>query len=205
MALSLGDALNTGAAVASAFAAVAAWRAARRSNTTAEVVAKIERERWHADLTPDFNITIESVEGDRATMNVHLAGPLALRHLNEVAISIGNDDAERTAHLAGSVSQEELDAQVWGPYRFTYGADGADVNGRAVRPVPLHVGRGRPFAIEKTRAPRWQRGDDANERWRQQYDQTPIRLVLTCRSEGHEPWTVPYEVETPSRPRVRRM
>ncbi|MEV7737826.1 hypothetical protein AB0O75_38130 [Streptomyces sp. NPDC088921] len=53
-------------AVFSAVATGGAWLAARPANTTAEAVARIERERWHADLTPQFRVNIERVASDRA-------------------------------------------------------------------------------------------------------------------------------------------
>ncbi|TVL89725.1 hypothetical protein [Streptomyces sp. SAJ15] len=193
------------AASLSAAAAAGSWVAAHKANKTAEVVASIEQSRWHADLTPQFAITIEHDEDGRAALNVQLVGPLALRHLNEINVRItSSDDLERTDRLTGSVPQEELDAQVWGPYRFTHGADGADINGHTVRPVPMEVGRGRPFSIERTRPPHWMEGGDVNQRWRDQWLGQPMRLVLTCRQAGVEkPWIVPAEIDVPESPRMR--
>ncbi|MFJ8049842.1 hypothetical protein [Streptomyces luteogriseus] len=188
----------------SAVATWGAWLAARRSATTAETVARVERQRWHADLTPQFNITIERGEGDRATLSVRLAGPVPLLHLDEITVRIvSSDDMDRTARLPGGPTQEELDAQVWGPYRFTHGADGADANGHTVAPFPLRVGAGRPFSIERTRPPRWQEGPDTERHWRDQWLNAPMRLVITCRRDEFEPWVVPCEVEVPEAPRVR--
>ncbi|MFF7870510.1 hypothetical protein ACFZCT_29125 [Streptomyces qaidamensis] len=188
----------------SAIATWGAWLAARRSAKTAETVARVERQRWHADLTPQFNITIERGEGDRATLSVRLAGPVPLRRLDEIAIRIvSSDDMDRTARLPGGPTQEELDAQVWGPYRFTHGADGADTDGRTVAPFALEVGTGRPFSIERTRPPRWQEGPDAERHWRDQWVNAPVRLVLTCTREEFEPWVVPCEVEVPGEVTVR--
>lgn len=198
------DIASFSAAALSAVAAVGSWKAARRANSTANAVANIERDRWHADLAPQFSITIERAEGDRATLDVQLVGPLPLHHLDRVSIAIvSSDDADRMPQLAGSRTQEEIDAQVWGPYRFTHGADGADVNGHTVRPVPLQVGRGRPFSIERTRPPHWQEGEDVNTRWRNQWLRKPLRLVITCTQEGFEPWVVPCDVEVPEPPRMR--
>ncbi|MFD5910199.1 hypothetical protein ACFWHL_15930 [Streptomyces massasporeus] len=188
----------------SAIATWGAWMAARRSAKTASTVARIEQDRWHAELLPKFNITIESGEGDRATLSVRLDGPLPLCHLDEIRIEIvQSDDMSRTATLPGSPTQEELDAQVWGPLRFTHGADGADVNGKIVAPFGLEVGRGRPFSVERTRPPHWQQGDDRDARWRDQWLNKPMRLVLTCRRDGFKDWVVPYNVEVPQSPRVR--
>ncbi|MEU0198490.1 MULTISPECIES: hypothetical protein [unclassified Streptomyces] len=188
----------------SAIATWGAWRAAARSAKTADTVARIERQRWHADLTPDFKITIERGEGDRATLSVRLIGPVPLKRLDEIAIQIvSSDDMDRTARLPGLPTQEDLDAQVWGPCRFSHGADGADINGQTVAPFSLRVGAGRPFSIEQTRAPHWQEGQDVDRQWRDEWLSRPMRLVITCRREEFEPWVVPYDVEVPQATRVR--
>lgn len=192
------DVASISAAALSAVAAVGAWKAAHRSNATADAVASIEQKRWQADLTPMFDVKIKRSDGSRATLDVQLIGPLPLGSLDEVSISIANsDDAVRDDRLAGSPSQEELDAQVWGPYRFTFGANGADVDGRTVKPFALAVGRGRPLSIEQTRPPHWQEGQDRVDRWQTQWGWMPIKLVLRCRKAGFEPWIVPCDVELP--------
>lgn len=191
-------------AVFSAVATGGAWMAARRANSTADAVARIERDRWHADLTPQFRVTIERTEGDRATLSVHLAGPLPLHHLDEIRVEVvPSDDMDRTPRLAGPPTAEQVAAQVWGPYRFSHGANGADVDGRTVEPFALQVGTGHPFSVERTRPPHWQEGDDREARWRDQWLNKPMRLVLACRRDGFEPWVVPYEVDVPQAPRVR--
>lgn len=198
------DIASFSAAALSAVAAAGSWKAARRANATADSVAGIERERWHADLTPQFRIAIEQSDSGHAKLDVQLVGPLPLHHLDRVSMVIASsDDLDRTPRLAGSRTQEETDAQVWGPYRFTHGADGANVTGHSVRPFPLQVGRGRPFSIERTRPPHWQEGLDVNARWLDQWSGKPLRLVLTCTRAGFEPWTVPYDVEAPPSPRMR--
>ncbi|KAB1979454.1 hypothetical protein [Streptomyces triticiradicis] len=192
------------AAALSAVAAVGSWKSARTSNDTAVIVARIEQDRWHADLLPQFRINIERAEGDRATLSVHLVGPLPLCRLDEIRLAIvQSDDMTREARPPGEPTQEQLDAQVWGPFRFSHGADGADVDGRTVNPIALEVGAGRPFSIERTRPPHWQQGDDRGARWRDQWINRPMRLVLTCKREGFKPWIVPYEVEIPEGVRVR--
>lgn len=191
-------------AVFSAVATGGAWLAARRANATADAVARIERDRWHADLTPQFNVMIEGDGGDRATLSVHLAGPLPLDHLDEIRVEVTqSDDMDYTPRLAGGPTPEQVNAQVWGPLRFVPGVDGADVSGQVISGFPLRVGVGRPLALERTRSPVWWEGNDREARWRDKWLHKPMRLVLTCRLDGFEPWKVPYEVEVPERPRVR--
>lgn len=225
MGVTWADSLNaiaaTGSAVTAGIALVAIFRAntistqsqataeagqrtAEAAQRTAEAVARIERERWHHDLTPVFDITIEREEGNRARLNVQLKNPYSLQRLDEIAIRIVNsDDQERVATHAGAIPREEVEAQVWGPYRFAYGADQADINGHTVAPISLQVGRGRPFALERTRPPHWWEGNNRDARWRDEWRGKPLRLVLTCSRQGFEPWVVPYEVEAPEEPRVR--
>lgn len=199
-----GDIATFTTAALSAAAAAGAWRAAHRSATTSETVARIEQNRWHAELMPQFDITIERGEGDRATLSVRLAGPLPLHHLDTIRIEISqSDDMAYIARTPGPPTQDELDAQVWGPLQFAHGTDGADVNVKTVDPFALEVGKGRPFSIERTRAPHWQQGNDRDARWRDQWLNKPVRLVLTCSREGFRDWVVPYEVEAPQATGVR--
>jgi hypothetical protein len=192
------DVASFSAAALSAVAAVGSWMAARRSNRTAQTVASIERDRWHAELTPIFEATIQSEEGDRATLDLQLLGPLQLRHLDSVEVAItSSDDADRTSRTTGGPTEEQINAHVWGPYRFTHGADGADEHGHAVAPFPLRVGRGRPFSIERTRPPAWQEGHDRAERWWDQWRGKPLKLVITCHRHDTDPWVVPVDIERP--------
>ncbi|WP_069770427.1 hypothetical protein [Streptomyces sp. LUP30] len=199
-----GDVASLSTAGLSTVAAFGAWFAARRSGRTADTVARIEQDRWHADLLPQFDLSIEDREGDRATLRVRLIGPLPLCHLDEIRIEIAqSDDMSRTATLTGGPTQEQVDAQVWGPVCFTHGADGADVHGKTVAPFSLDVGTGRPFSIERTRPPHWQEGHDRAARWRDQWLNSPMRVVLTCKREGFKSWVVPRDVEVPESARVR--
>ncbi|MFI1956134.1 hypothetical protein ACH437_30570 [Streptomyces xinghaiensis] len=167
-------------------------------------MATIEGSRWQDHLTPVFDITLQRAEGERATLDVQLTRPVPLRGLDEVNITIvDSDDMVRTDRLPGGPSQEEIDRQVWGPYRFVPGSDGADEAGRSVESGPLKVGRGRPFALERTRPPYWQEGPDVAGRWREQWAGSLLRLELTCLRTGLDPWVVPCSVEQPSVPRVR--
>jgi hypothetical protein len=190
------DPVNAVAAVASAVAAGAAWYAARHSNQTADSLARIERERWHSELAPEFDFTLADPEGDRVKLHVLLTGPDDLRRLDEVRISIRNDDRVYEARPGhDGPTQEELDAFVWGPYRFPFGADGADQDGRGVAPFPLDVGAGNLLVLERTRPGRWMTGT-SREGWQRQWRDFPIRLTLICR-RGDEEWRLERRLSQP--------
>ncbi|QIY94197.1 hypothetical protein HEP87_09280 [Streptomyces sp. S1D4-11] len=186
MSIPWGDIATFSTAALSAVATVGAWLAAHRSAKTADTVARIEQDRWHADLLPRFQITIEHAEGDRATLSVRLVGPLSLCHRDEIRLKVVPSDG--LSRL-----------------RFTPGADGAGVAGQTVAPFSLQVGTGRPFSLERTRAPLRQRGEDRDRRWRDDWLNKPRRLVLTCGREGFKTWTVPCEVAVPEATRARRL
>lgn len=179
------------AALVAAIASVGSWVAARQANHAAATLARIERDRWHADLTPKFEVTCQTTGGDRAQLRVALVGPAGLDRLDRVIVSVRDDIRGRRPVTAGGPSAEQIAQHVWGPYRFVPGVDRADQTGRTVAPVELHLGDWRPFALERTPPPPWS-GDI--ETWRRQYDSQPLRLTLTCHRQGDQPWTVPIEL-----------
>ncbi|MFJ4829436.1 hypothetical protein ACIP79_05845 [Streptomyces sp. NPDC088747] len=64
------------------------------------------------------------------------------------------------------------------------------------------MGKGRTFALLRTEAPPWWRGNDREARWRVKWLGKPVRLVFTCHRDGFAPWVIPYEVEIPVEPQV---
>ncbi|MBM9624830.1 hypothetical protein [Streptomyces zhihengii] len=184
-------------AVASAAAAAGSWKAAHRSASTADRVARIERERWHAELTPQVELDFVETGFGQAIVTVHLAGPDALGHLDEVVISVGNDDMEhQLLHEGNGVTQADVDAHVWGPFRFSPGANRTDDHGRGPEPFELRVGTGRPLAMQRTRPGQWMEGK-TQAMWQGEYAGQPIRLVLTCR-RGEETWVLARRLENPA-------
>lgn len=222
MSTTWSDSTNAIAAVASAVAAIAAGFVAVRANTaadrsneaadtaneaaasanrTAEAVARIEHDRWHHEITPNFDITLTEEGSGHGRLIVHLDGPGALGTLDEVSIKVGDDDMDHTVlNQAGGPTQEEVDAHVWGPWRFTPSTDHADQHGRGVPAVPMVVGRGRPYSLERTRRGYWMRGM-TDEQWQRRYTGQPIRLIFTCR-RGNEEWVIARRVENPPIPEV---
>jgi hypothetical protein len=183
--------LGVAAALAAAVAAIGAWVAARYSARATAALTAIEQRRLHAELTPVFELSCQPAGGDRAELRVAFVGPPGLDRLDQVTVMIRDDIRGRKAVTAGGPTAEEIAAQVWGPYRFVPGVDGADKSGRGVEPVSLMLGDWRPFSLERTRPPTWS-NDDA--KWRRQYADQPVRLEITCQRDGYSPWVIPLEV-----------
>ncbi|GGV99376.1 hypothetical protein GCM10010230_25350 [Streptomyces narbonensis] len=197
------------AAFLSVVAAAAAWEATGRASDTAEearrtaeIVARIERDRWLAELTPVFEFTLTK-EGDQAAkLLMHLAGPDALGHLDSVTVRIGDDDYDHTPtqQALGFVnphdpSPEQIAAHVWGPFRLRPRINEADEHGRELTFTDLRVGRGRPLVLDRTNPGTWM-GGKTYDSWQQEYAGHPIRLLFTCR-RGTETWQVARTVTNP--------
>ncbi|MFE2048029.1 hypothetical protein ACFXAS_05940 [Streptomyces sp. NPDC059459] len=168
-----------------AFAAWGAWLAARRSANTADTLARIERDRRHEERRPRFELSLSGPYREHSTLNVHLAGPDELGEVEIVSIRVDDDDKDRSRLTPGGVTQAQIAAHVWGPYRFTPRVDGADEHGRAVGPFSLKVGRGRPFQMDRTRPGLWMVGKTMDQ-WQEEYLGHPVRLVIMCRVDGDE-------------------
>lgn len=188
--------LGTVGTLASAVAAGASWRAVLRANNTADSVARIERDRWHADLTPRLQLEIRNDQHLR--LAVRFDGPAGLRVLDRLILTV-RDDRDRSGdnQLAGGATPEEIAKTIWGPYRLRPRIDNADETGRSVELTEIHLDETRLLALDPSIPPDWYSGADGLQRWRDQYDGTPLRLWAECHATGHKPWTVPFNV-TPS-------
>jgi hypothetical protein len=189
--VTLAEALLVAVGAVAAITAVGAWWAARSSSQASAAMTAIERRRWHADLTPQLEFTCRVTSGERATLRVALVGPAALDRLDQVTVHIRDDIPGRAPVTPGGPTAEEIARQIWGPYGFVPGVDGADQTGRSVAPFELLLGDWRPLTLERTPATTWS-GDATG--WGRQYNDQPVRLTLACVREGDEPWTVPQEV-----------
>jgi hypothetical protein len=185
--VNLSDFATVVAAVAAVGAGIAAWQSSR----AAASLAAIERHRWHADLTPTFEVCCRASERDRAQLQVTLMGPPGLDGLDQVTVTIRDDIRGREPVTAGGPTADQIARQVWGPYRFVPGVDGADETGRSVAPLKMLLGDSRPFTLERTPPPAW--SNDSGT-WRQHNADQPVRLTLGCYRQDHEPWTVPIEI-----------
>jgi hypothetical protein len=108
-----------------------------------------------------------------------------------VTVTIRDDIRGRAPVTAGGPTADQIARQVWGPYRFMPGVDGADETGRSVAPLKMLLGDSRPFTLERTPPPA--RANDSGS-WRRHYADQPVRLTLGCYRQDHEPWTVPIEI-----------
>jgi hypothetical protein len=186
------------AATASAIAAIGSWSAARRSDKAATILAIIERDRRHTELTPTFDITCYcSSVGDTAYMQLTLTGPPGLDGLDGVALSIRDDRTNRTPAIAGGPAAEELSAVIWGPLRFRSHVNSDDELGRSIPAFPLVRQETTRFALDSSLVPQWVADRDY---WHRQYANHPLRLTLTCAREGHASWTIPIDVPIESEP-----
>jgi hypothetical protein len=203
--MSIPDVTEAAAAVAGAVIAAGAWKVGRGAALSNAHLADIERRREHREMFPHVEITVERDPGATTRqLVVFLKGPDVLDHLDSFRVEIRDDGQDRSSRSAGSnVSQEEIERQIWGPYRLRPSAGGADEWGRQSNPRPLTVGERWIWYLEKTPAPTWM--TDPNS-WEQQYAGKPIRLTLYCEREGFDPWILRREIPRPdNRPRLSQI
>lgn len=166
-------------------------RAAERANATADSVAEVERERWHYEMTPQFDVTITRFgpASGRASLLLTFEGPPALGRLDSVEIEIRDDGYVHGVGLAGMEEQRIVET-IWGPYRFCPGINNTTSDGRLSPGVPLELGEWIKRALEYSLPPSW----TDRTYWRDRYDGEPVRLWVRCRREGYQPWTLAYNV-----------
>ena len=155
-----------GALGAVAAAVVAAWAArqsrisAEHANAAAETLATIERDRRHAELTPQFQVTVDdggSGNRDRLVLLMRLTGPPGLDQLGGLTVRIRDDNYRRwVGELPVGATREQVENCIWGPYRLVPGLgsdDGrADKTGRfAQYDAALPIGEDVAYPIVSNR------------------------------------------------------
>lgn len=204
-------------AVASAVAAgVAAWAArqsrisAQRANAAAEVMAEIERDRRHSELTPRFRVAVEpwGPGTDMLKLRVMLLGPPGLDHLDAVTVRIRNDHFRRGEGmlLAAGPTRDQVRNHIWGPYMFTPGTGPdearADRTGRVTAyEATLPVGEELLFQLEPTRPGSWMTGT-SQEDWQRQCGSV-VRIAIDAVHAKHGKWTLPCEIDVGVERRVQ--
>jgi hypothetical protein len=182
-------------AVAGVAAAFLTWRATHALTT-------IEKHRWHAALTPEFDA---KVEGERLVLE--FTGPVGLDRLDEVTVTLRDEGGvDRTGQMiAGTVAGEEVLTHIWGPRRFdTMAEDQAldDTGRRARAHLIREVGSWHGLMLTPSRPPAWSAPmpDDmalAVKCWGEEYADKPLRVRITCRRDGYELWHVNRDVAPP--------
>src|ERR1017187_5185773 len=196
-----------GALGAVAAAGIAAWaarqsrNAARQSNSAAETLAAIERGRRHDELAPEFELKFTDTGGGSANLHVTLAGG-ALESLDEATFTVLDETGKDhwSGGLPGRLTQEQAEAFVWGPWEFNTAASVQIISNRESRPRPYSRVSGRNWdllPLKRTRPGDWM-STYSQQQWQEEYEDQPIRLLITCRRTGYEPWTLLREVVTGS-------
>jgi hypothetical protein len=191
------DVVTPVVAAVAAVAGVGSWRASAKANKTGGGLAAIERGRRHDEVTPEFEITCRErgMSGDSADMRVSLKRG-KLEGLEEVTITILDEMGREHGSGLPHRFTEEAEAFVWGPWEFNTGASAQVISNRTTRARPYSHVTGKNWdllSMARTRPASWMTGTSQDD-WRRQTEDQPIRLLITCRREGYEPWLVPYEI-----------
>lgn len=164
----------------------------RRQALANEALTTLEKARRHDDLTPELDVKCIHFSGVDVNLELELTGPTGLDRLDEVRVRIRNDRPDRGTPGPGSgLSTEQLAEVIWGPYRFNPAARDTDRLGREHGPFSLPRQEPYRLSLEPSIVPSW---FTVPGMWRKQYEETPIRLEITCRREGYEPWVVLCEI-----------
>ncbi|MFE1872983.1 hypothetical protein ACFW9N_19055 [Streptomyces sp. NPDC059496] len=183
------------AAVAAVAVAVFAWRAADRSAVAAEGVTRIERDRWHRELTPDLDLRLTQHHANYWTLNLELAGPENLEALDSLTLEVL--DEKGVNHLpnpAAGITEDELRTVIWGPLRLRPGVDGITGPGRTTTIDGLELGQRAVRAMELSLQPNWY--NDPIDTWARHYLDHPLRLRIVCNKADHR-WILIRELPVP--------
>jgi len=194
-----------GTAVAAGIAAWAARQshdAAVQANAAAASLAAIERGRRHDEVAPVFDMTFTETGGEDASVRVTLAG--GVESLDEVTFTILDEAGKDhwSGRLPPRVTQEEAEAFVWGPWEFNAAASVQISTNRMSQTRAYSRVTGKNWGLlplSRTRSGHWMTAY-TQQQWQEQYADHPVRLLITCRREGDEPWTLLQEVTTGAGP-----
>jgi hypothetical protein len=199
--MNIGTTITTGAnLIAAAMTAVAAgfaWWAARGSKEAGEILSRIERQRRHTELTPQLELSLDDENGpEQPVLVLCLVGPPGLDHLDQLIVSIRDDKVRDGSQLTGGPTAEQVARQIWGPYRFRTGLLGIEQDGRTAelpqQYLPLIKQSAQRFQLDPTAQPQWD--ESPASEWTDRYLDHPLRLIVRCERDGHEPWEVPLDV-----------
>ncbi|MER8199032.1 hypothetical protein ABTY00_34420 [Streptomyces microflavus] len=169
--------------------------AAADSADTAREVARIERDRWHRELTPELVFSLIRVGPNRLRLATTLDGPVGLDHLDTITLTVRDEAGWNHArpHFDEAM-RTELPSVIWGPARFSPGVDGVAAPGRESIIRGLERGNSVYRVMENSEPPSWfQNAGD----WVEGYWEAKLRLHAVCEVEGYKPWIIVAEVENP--------
>jgi hypothetical protein len=107
-------------------------------------------------------------------------------------VRIRNDRPDRTTPRPGNgLTAEQLADAIWGPYRLKPEVRHTDRLGREHGPFILPRQEPYKLSLEPSTVPSW---FTVPEMWRRDFEGAPIRLEITCRREGYEPWVLLREI-----------
>ncbi|MEV4001926.1 hypothetical protein [Actinomadura sp. NPDC049753] len=161
------------------FISTAAWRAAHRSARADQLLSQIEADRRHAELTPQFTVTVSRDSlGSGVRLLLHLSGPLPLGRLDEITLTV-HEGAYGFLHLLGGPRLAGAPPRIR-PTRS---------NGRLTvgETLELHL---HPMSEDESPHVRRRRRSTSS-----------IMLVLKCSKTGLPVWTVPITIAVPEEPR----
>lgn len=188
-------------------AAVQANSAAVQANTAAGLLASIERGRRHDEIAPVFDLKSTETGGEDASLHVTLAGG-GLERLDEVTFTILDEAGKEhwSGRLPPGVTQEEAEAFVWGPWEFNTNASVQIATNRVSQTRAYSRVTGKNWdllPLQRTRPGHWM-STYSQPQWQGGYEGHPIRLLITCRREGYEPWPLLQEVATGPGPEEKK-
>ena len=180
-------------------ALIAAWAAGQsrlsstQANAAATTLARIETERRHGELTPHFRVIFAPAGSgmSRCEPSVKLVGPAGLNRIDNLTLTILDDHFRRAdaTNIVGSVTKEQIERQIWGPYRLVAGVgpddSRADETGwQTVYNHPIPVGEELPFPIDTVPPPPWSQLSPTE--W--QNMQKKLRFALNATHSQYGTW-----------------
>lgn len=170
--------------------AIAAWSAARAAHRSADSAASMaanDAERRHVERTPTVDLSCRPQSERRAMLTVTLTGPVGLEELERVEVIVADPHTDRRPVIAGGPTQQELDAQAWGPYRFVISTAHV-ISHHTAHLDQVLAGTPVQVAMERAPAPPWA-PDPAG--WERERAKEPVLVALVCHRAGHPPWPIP--------------
>lgn len=137
--------------IAGAVVAGLAWRT---SIGVRKDQAEAEKDRRHREMRPMLDVAADLRFGsDTGILTVKLTGPREMERYDWIRVQMRNDKERKFPGAHRGYSEEEWQRQVWGPFRFRPGVDGAGEHGRTAELGGRAVTDAWLFAIERTTPP----------------------------------------------------